>query len=534
MRFMKRLTLALLILLCLCLAAFALAEPGAALVREGLEDTDWVSGTGRLKIEGNPVNNYRAYSMNALDGTQLTEAVYARFEGKKGYVLATLLTAEDLMNADGLLDTDGNVLIPCEYGDIDVLSTEWALGVKLSEATADQYDYRAFIGDGYYLIDTVDVYHLPEGEKLATLARSEFLDADAVNHCINIENRTTGEVTTYDAGFNTLGTVKYSTSEDYAPADYSTFYENRHYGIKDAAGNVVMEPTYATIYTAYRGMVRVQADDGKEGLITEQGALVVPTVYDKILSVYNLPEDPNSSSGYVAAGYVAVEQDGKVGYVDLAGNVTCEPKYAKSAMEVSGASALLTDLEGNLRIIAADGVETPVEGYERVSALSYGSGVFYRVTDANYNIGMIDWHGNVIFPCEYRGIDLSGDGQYALVDVDYSTSNLYGLTYPEATGAPAAWDDAADAPAADPVTAQISGVASLLDSAMTLIDADLSGNGEAVTGLLHSAITLLGEGNDAAANLLQSAVTLIQADAQASAATVSTLLQNAAGLLTGK
>lgn len=523
---MKRVMILVSALLCLVFAATAIAEPGATLVREGLSDADWIKGTDRLSVEGDPIKNYRAYSMTALDGTQLTEAVYANLKGDTGYVVATSLQSDDLMNADGLLDTDGNLLIPCEYGDIDVLSSEWAVGVKLVEATAENYDYSAWFSDSKYLIDTVDVYHLPQGNKLGTFARSEYNGARAVNHCINIEDRTTGEVTTYDANFNALGTVKYSSSDDFAPADYETYYENRHYGIRDAEGNVVLEPTYATIYSAYQGAMRVKADDDKAGLITEQGDVIIPAEYDDIISTYYLPAVAGETSGYIAAGYVAVKIDGKLGYVSVSGGVTCQSDYIADNLDVRGASATVADAKtGGLNMIAADGVESVVSGYDRVYPLSYGSGVFYEVTDSDYNHGVIDWHGNVIIPCEFKGVELSGDGKYLLVEVDYHTADLYELSYPEiAEGAPAA-EDAEAAPASD------SPIATMLTNAVSMLNADAAGNKDTVVQLLQGAVTLLGSDNEAVVNLLGSAITLLNADAATNAASVATLLESAAGML---
>ena len=539
---MKRIALLLSLMLLLSIASAALGETAATLVRDNLTDTDWIDGTNLLSVEGDPVNNYRAYSMNTLDGTPLTEAIYADLDGEKGYVIAVSLKSDDLMNADGLLDLTGNVLIPCEYGKIDVLSTEWAVAIKLLESTAENYDYSAWFSDAKYLIDTVDVYHLPEGNKLATLTRSEYSGARAVNHCINIENRATGEVTTYDVNFNALGTVKYASSEDFAPADYETYYENRHYGIKDAEGNVVLEPTYATIYSAYQGAMRVSADNDKRGLITQQGDVVIPAEYDDIISTYYLPDVAGETSGYIAAGYVAMEMDGKLGYVDLNNNVTCEPKYVASNMDVRGASATVADpLTGNLIMVAADGVESIIEGYDRVYPLSFGSGVFYRVTDSDYNYGVIDWHGNVVIPCEYKGVELSGDGKYALVEVDYHTANLYELTYPEvaAVAAPAEATEAADMPTeaesaaeADAAPAQESAnpVKALIDNANSLLASDAVTNSSAAVSLLKSASMLL-SGNDAALNLLNSAINLLETDPATNASAVTTLLDSIAALL---
>lgn len=535
---MKRWILLAAALFCLTAVSGALGE--AELVLDGLQNADWIYDTSLLRVSGS-----NGYSVNGLDGAPLTEALYASLSGEKGYLTGARVDGDGL-NAFGLMDGSAQTLIPFEYGQIDVLSAEWALGIRLNVSTAENYDYKSFSGDGYYLIDTVDVYHLPDATRLATLTRADFLDADAVNHCINIENRTTGVITTYDAGFNALGTVDYTFDDDYAPADYTTFRSNGQEGIQDAAGNVLLAPSFYMIYDLNDGYFEVSTGE-KEGLVDKSGAIAVPAEYDDIKRSYNLPMDEEGeTSGYAAAGYVAVEQDGKLGFVDLStGSLSCAPTYAESIMDLSGASATLTDLTGELRIVAADGVETPVSGYERVYALPYGSGMFYRVNDSDYNYGMIDWHGNEVFPCVYKGIELSADGQYALVDVDYSTSQLYRLTYPTPTAgaaaAPAAQSAAPDAqgaapeaqPAPDAGQSAAGGsdaIATLVSSAASLLSADPAGNAAAAAGLLQSAVTLLGA-DAPASGLLSSAVTLLQTDPAANAASVLTLLDSAAAAL---
>ncbi len=543
-------------LLCtLLLAAPALAEGSLTLLDDSLPECDFISGTSLLRLDGD-----EGYAVGSIDGTALTDAVYTNLSGYEGYIVAAQVNA-DPINAFGLLDAQGKTLIPFSYGDVDVLSSEWALGVVLTESTADNYDYQAFIGDGYYLISTVDVYHLPDGGKLGTFERANFMDADPINHCLNIEDRATGTVTTYDAGLNALGTVENTWDDDFAPADYETYRENGQYGIRDKEGNVVMEPAFYSVYDYKRGYFEVSTGE-KSGLVNAQGHVVVPAEYDDVETSYYLPALPDwSTSGFEAAGYFAVELDGKLGFVDGGGNVTCAPTYSTDIMDCNGASATLTDLEGNLRIVAADGAETIVSGYDRVRPMEYGSGIFYTVTDADYKKGVIDWHGNEVLPCTYADVELSADGQYLLADIDYDHSALYQVTYPAPGAAPdveadttadaaapeaaAEADTTADAAesgdAADAAAPEAAGAdagsdaaanpaATLLDNAASLIAADATKNRDAAVALLQSAEKLLGEDHPAA-GLLQSAATLLNADAAMNAGSVGTLLESAKALL---
>lgn len=405
---------------------------------ETLAGAEWIDGTSLLAIEGE--NGLSA--MANIDGTPLTDAIYSSFSADGGVIIAARPDVDDI-NARGALRPDGTELIPFAYGDIEVLSSEWAVGVKLVDATEDQYDYTVwFEDDVYLLIDTVDVYNLTTGECLATFTRDEYADAQVYGHTINIENRSTGEVTTYDLSFTALGTVDAIWSEDLAQVDYATRYDNG-YSLVDAEGNALTSSTYASITSIYGGYAKVELN-GKYGLIDLEGNEVLPCEYDDVRYSYYMPTDAEGETyGYNAHGYFAVVVDGKLGYVDQQGNMTCEPAYSADVLENYGASATYTDLEGKFHIVAADGVETVVEGYADVYPLSYTGGMFYRVNTEDYDYGMIDWHGNVVLPAQYTSVEASGDGLYVLADVDYETQELYEVTLPATSGAAPADDSTA-------------------------------------------------------------------------------------------
>ena len=534
----RRATLLLAVLLCLTLALPAMAETGATLVRNDLTDGRWVYGTNLLRIAGND-----GYGLASIDGTMLTGMLYTNLSGEKGYVKAAQNNA-DPVNAFGVFDTRGNIVVPFQYGDVRLESNEWALGVVLTASTADNYDYKNSSGDTFFVIQSVDVYHLPEGQLLATLSRDQFLDADVVNHCLNIQDRTTSVISCYDAAFNQVGTdLKYLYDDTYAPADFTYPKENGQCGIVDAAGNVIMQPSFSYVNDYKRGYFQVSTGD-KVGLVDMSGNVVVPAEYEKIKSSsYASVDETGSTSAYVCGGYACVVLDGKLGYVDTNGNVTCTPTYGEKNFDLNnGMSATLMDLEDKTHIIAADGVETVLEGYDKVYCLDYTGGAFYQVsTDAGR--GIIDWHGKEILPCQYDSIYTSADGQYALVSVNYDHYEIYQLTYPtagEAAAAPAPEapaEPAPEAPAepapeapAEPApeapAADNSAVIGLLNSAITLLNADASANAGSIVTILNTAVTSLG-GNESVAGLLNSAITLLNADAAANASSVVTILSSA-------
>lgn len=497
-----------------------------------LENVEWVSGTNLIQTEGD-----NGYGLQTVDGTAVTEQIYGRsMYCEKGYI--TVYTAESGLNSEGLISQEGKELMPLQYGDIDVLSNQWALGFILEEATSSQYDYTNLWGDeAYYLIQTVDVYHIENGEAvcLASLGRDEYMDAYEAGKYINIQDRSTSKVTTYDAEFQQVATDVSLYEEPEDARGLTTFRDNGQYGLMDSEGNVVMEASFYTIYDFDGDYARVSTGD-KEGLIDKQGNVVVPAEFDDVDYSYYAPlNEEGDPKAYNCYGYYAVEQDGKLGYIDASGAFTCEPKYSADVADNYGASATLTDLEGNTILQAADGTETVLEGYESIYALSYGSGMYYEVRDAEYNSGMIDWHGNVVLPLEYSDIELSGDGTYVLAESseNYGSCELYRLTFTNDSAAAVvdeegAASDGEEAEAAD--TGNVSAVGTLLDSAATTLSSDSKGTRSSAVTLLENAKGLLGEGNDGASALIDSAISLLQTEGS-DLNSVVTLINNAKGLL---
>lgn len=522
-----------------------------------VSDARWVQGTTLLSVEGN-----NGYGLMTVDGRILTPDVYARdMEYHNGYIIARPVS-EDL-NCAGLLglnDLSGAAVMPFQYGEVEVLSGHWAIGIVLEKATASLYDYQSLIGDNYYVIKNVDVYYLDHGKgnQLASLTRDQYMDARANETYIHIEDRTTNVVTRYDAQFQAVETdVKniYELPPD--PEDLVPYRENGQYGVKDGMDNIVMEPSFQSIYD-FNSDYAVVSNGEKKGLIDAQGQVVVPVEYDDVKRSYYTPED---TSAYYANGYFAVVADGKIGFVDETGAVTCEPKYSETAAEITGASALLTDLEGNQLLIAADGVETVLEGYDRVRACDYGSGMYYEVHDADYNEGLIDWHGNELLPCKYSDIAFSGDGQYVLArsKENYSTCNIYQVTYEkDSSELTPAVELIEETEAAEPETEtetvfeledeteteMISGAETETEAETmseaeneteTMTGTETETEAETVPGMETEAAT---EETDAGAGdasavlaLLDGAISLLDGDAAANRVSIQTLLENARGLL---
>ena len=517
----KALSLLLALALCLCLTCTALAEVTFTSIAT-MSDGRFIYDSSLIRVQQND-----GYHVLRIDGTDVTgEAYSSNFTYAYGYVCAAL--ANGGLNSSGVFDEQGNLLVPYQYGVVDILSKDWVVAIKISETSSTDYDYTASSDNTkHFVIDSVDIYNLTKGACVGTLARDGYKDADDAYNVINIEDRK-GVITSYDADFNALGTVKYSFDDDYATPEYTTYRENGRYGIKDAAGNVVLEPSYYSIDTFYGGYATVYSGE-KYGLINDKGELILPMQFDRVRRNYYGPYDKATGrDGYEAAGYFCVLNDGKVGFANMNGEVTCEPRYSDKIMDVYGASALYTDMENNRHLLAADGNDVVVD-YQSIYGLEGASGMLFKVYDGN-DYGVINWHGELLFPCEYDTINMSGDGAYLLVRKDYKSDyELFTVDY----GIAKAEEPAAalvEAPA-EPVKT-VSGLTDakvIVGSVVTLLEADAAANKLTITMLLDDVLVLT---DDASVQTIVTSVkTLIEADAAANAGSAVTLLRSVETLL---
>lgn len=495
-----------------------------------VENADWIYNTNLLKV-----NTSTGYAVQSVDGTVLTEGIYRNFDSSCGYLIAD--KNESGLAYEGVLTKDGAQLIPCDYADIKVLNKNWILGIKLEESTADVYDYESWLSDdAYYLITSVDVYVVKDNTAacVATLPRENYLDAEAFGEYINIQDRSTNAITTYDLSYTQVAADLSSVWDKPAVAErYEIFEENGQEGIKDAEGNVILEPSYEYIYETSHGYFEVSTGD-KEGLVDEAGNVVVPAEYDAVYTSYRgaYNEEYDTTTVYSALGYYTVDVGGKIGFVDSKGQLVSEPKYAREAMEYNGVSGIVTDVTGSQILVAADGTETILEGYDSVYAMDAGYGMYYRVRNAEGKEGMIDWHGEEVLPCIYNDVSMSHDGNYILITEDYMNFVIYEVNsdFTSSETEAAGEEDATETPEAaaktveeggaveeseaieKPEVSDASGISAVLDSAVSILASDSAGNREAAISIIQTAAGKLGEDQAAAAVILENVVEQLETE----------------------
>lgn len=385
-----------------------------------------------------------------IDGTALTEAKYTdEMVGRFGYIAAKE-NSEDI-NTVGLLDEDGNEVVPFQYGTFNILSTKWAMGIIYEDGTKDDYDEIIWDenNSSYVKIKQTDVYYLPDKKCVANLERdaynaSDIYDvADAYGDRIAICDREKYTADIYDSEFNAIatGVDLFSYEEDYF-SSYTIFNDekNSKKGIKDSDGKVVLKPMkYSSLKLGYvYGYYLAKNTDGYT-LVKADGTVVCPLECDNYKTYPIDSADSDEKRSYVAYGYVAFTDSNKLfKYADESGTVTGDFSYTESSLTNYGVSALVEDYTTKTStLLSADGVETVLDGYESVDSVVNSKGMYYLVSQTDeYNntvYGLIDWHGEVVIPCVYGTLEVTGDGKYAVVSEysSYGPYSLYELTYPE-------------------------------------------------------------------------------------------------------
>ncbi len=522
----------------------SLSADGVSLTpRMFVDSYTWLDNTNVLKYID---NNF--FGVMDADGNRLTEAKYDNLYGNYGYVEATIYNGT--VNCVGLLNVAGQELIPCQYGNVDLENAFWAVCWNLKESTEAEADAHDF-DDNYYQIVTADIYFLEneQARLVASLPRAEIGEYCAYGKTINVENRSTGEVNCYNSAFEAVQTdlnSVYSTPDGDLTGVIHTFRENRMDGLKDAQNNVLLEPSYPYIYLYEERDYILISSGSYEGLIDWDGNEMIFTDYDSIESSYYAPVGAHarSSAGYSGNGYITAVESGKYVFLDVNGNVTYESDVSQTKYEdeTCGASVLYEDAAGSVHILAADGKDTVISGYNRVSPLYYGGGMLYRIQSEDYSYGLIDWHGNVIFEPKFDSISMSGDGTHLMAHEYYAGTQIFDVTYEgpvhvapvkeleneapteaqtEAAAEAAqpaepvteAAQPAAPEPAAEAAIGAGGSVSEVLNGIKALAMSDYEGNKDNIVLLLKGVTELLGEENAQAAYLLDSAVQLIGFDA---------------------
>ena len=390
-----------------------------------------------------------------LDLNPLSEG-YPHMEIKDGcYVV---IRDNDLER--GLLDGQGQPLLPMEYADFEILSDRWIAAIKLVEATSDNYDYKTLFGDSsFYLIDSVDLFH--NGEKKGTLTRPEWKSAEAFGDYLLVCDRD-GNYSFYNKEFVKSGAAaSYSREyeEDYSAKTVThlgsnqqafvpgctltkeevrqSVWVNSDKQLVDLQGNVLADLSayYSANVDANSGLIRLRNDDNKYGLADASGTEIIPCLYDSL--TYDL-------ASAAASGYAYAEKDGKGGFVSLADGTEAGFTYNSDAGSQRAAFILVDDpREGKILISAAAG-ELPGR-YKDATAPFNGRGsgcMLAAVQEQDETCHIIGQLGEDILPgVTFNSIydpKFSEDGSLMLLRTESGKYTVYRISYTPDLSAPPA------------------------------------------------------------------------------------------------
>lgn len=389
-------------------------------------------------------NGFKSIITNA--GETCTQASYTFLE-ELDYGFYAASTAIEGVDITGIIDVNGNQIAPNQYISVNAISPRWGIGAYSMPATEDSYLFQIRNSEGgynYYGVSSVDVIDLTTGTVVGNLPYDQCYGGQAYYDHLLLQD-VDGNVTLYDS---TLTPIDYEVSSVYAslyegkdgnivfkptgaivmPGYDSAALEeaagqdvlvvrkydadyNSTQGIVDMAGNLLTPMGTQTYIPLYRESTVVKTYEGDfYGLYDiAAGAQLVPNVYDDIETTYT------SVNKFVNNGYICVEKDDMLGFVDVNGNVTCEIKHPVDNSDLYGCVIVYENEDGTTTLVAADGVVTTIP-YEVSGSRSGGNGLLLAVEDENDMGGIIDWHGNIMLPLTNEwGVTITGDSSAVIV-----------------------------------------------------------------------------------------------------------------------
>ena len=334
----------------------------------------------------------------------------------------------------GLLSGNGEQLIAAAYDDINRYGDRWATGITLKEATAENYDYKSFWNETkFYLIDTVDLYY--GSTKLHTFTRMEFESANAFGDYLIIQDRERNRsaynkefvkspvvpessYSEYNENWNTGKVIHVGSGQEaftagctLTPDEVQQTVWIKKDSLVDLQGNVLADLTmyYSKSVDRETGLIKVQDNYKKRGLLDSAGNVLIPCKYDELGYDLDLA---------LESGYLYAVKDGKGGFVSLKNGTEKGFEFLESAGKQRSAFIVIEDpREGTILISAAAG---ELSGRYKSADVPYNSAAMYAtVEEFDGRIHVIDVFGNEVLEDNPEikntySIDFSNDGTLIL------------------------------------------------------------------------------------------------------------------------
>ena len=406
MKIRRLLSLVLALLVCMSVSAYA--EPTIANVwtMENVYIT-MNERSGMLAVEDRKTHLYTLYSP---DGRALTTEPYVRMSNESSMMK---VAKGNGLNVYGLIDQTGREVVPCEYGDINYLTDRWQVGVHLQTSDSSNYDYKSFSGDGFYLVTRYDLYY--QGNKVGSLSREQYDYAYAYGAFLYVRDKA-GDYTYYDSAMKVSPyTTSYASSSEYEETRNGIFHRGsgQRVGVPgctlssndverdifiiegrgvDLQGNILfaVDAKYEYVYDFKGDYARVRMN-GKYGLIDRTGREIMACEYDDI----------SYGDEYFEGGYQIAVKNGKVGFVNTKGEVTCEFKYAEKSVESTYRmpATHLNDLDGSVLVLSGAAGELDQRFVEVRISSPNGRQLFVGMPEED-KAGVYDLYGNAVVPAD--------------------------------------------------------------------------------------------------------------------------------------
>lgn len=403
------------------------------------------------------------YTARGDAGYQVFDAQHNALSAAYGYITIRNygeyyeVANENGLNTLGLLNAQGQEILPMAYGDFEFLDNSWVLAHELVVVEGDVGEYSSSsTGEKYNVIRTDVVYN---GKLLGSLTRDDYTKAcrTSVRGTYLLVKKSNTEGYWLDEQFNRLPVV----SEDYistsefeeiykqgvmhsptqqwaftegctlTPAQVSqaVWFDSSKGNLFDLQGNLLASGLpYESV--RYRGDYMLTRLHGLYGIMKNDGTVLVEPTYKEIGGYEEL-----FTSGYAAA----MAETGELYFLDTTGAVTAASPYQLTSNDYKGFSngsafAAVKNM-GAYTIFTATNGELPEKYQDLAGTPQAGSTVISVMKGDKW--GVIDLAGNVVVPFEYDyNLDISYDNSVILgrdANRDYI---LYTLNQAEETDAP--------------------------------------------------------------------------------------------------
>ncbi len=380
-----------------------------------------------------------AWYLYDANGAKVTSSFYNDMRRIYGAAFYTVSMGEN----KGIIDSEGNVIVPVKYREVELVSPRWAYGLVLERVSGDQGDYYSTRNGitRYYNVKTCDFYY--RGTLVGTLSRSDFDTssyATAYGDYLQIKDRR-GTYHHYskefvDSGINEssesiysnrtyihtgTGQTVWAASCTLTPDEVKQPYTTDGGYVIDLQGNKLFPYDYSYIGSFTDGVAYFKTNQGGYGLVDIAGNELLPGIYDAIN--YSFYEG-------IGSGYVQVEKDGLAGFASLEGKNTANTFLYPSAIVTEKTPFLYAKgMDGKYLVISAAAGELE-QHFEDINFAGYGCPLFVGKTDDG-KVAVYGLNGEVVLQDDnWRStsdIGLSRDGKFAYSAVRENGEYVYTL-----------------------------------------------------------------------------------------------------------